>query len=170
MDAAALIARLEVTPAALRALLGPIDPADARWKPPSGAWSILEVVCHLVDEEVEDFRRRLDLTLRDPARPWPQIDPEGAARQRRYNEQDLAERLHRFAAERERSLAWLRALDDPDWDRGHEHPRAGRLRAGDLLVSWVAHDQLHLRQIARRLYELTLRDGGVYSAEYAGGW
>ncbi len=30
---------------------------DARWKPPDGAWSILEVVSHLADEEEFDFAR-----------------------------------------------------------------------------------------------------------------
>jgi hypothetical protein len=36
------------------------------------------------------------------------------------------------------------------------------------MASWAAHDALHLRQIAKRLYELTARDAGRYSAGYAG--
>ena len=41
---------------------------EARWKPSEGRWSALEVVCHLADEEREDFRVRLDLTLHHPDR------------------------------------------------------------------------------------------------------
>lgn len=169
MDAAALIARLEVLPAVLPALVGGLSGADARWKPPSGAWSVLEVVNHLVDEEVEDFRRRLELTLRDPALPWPKNDPEGWATARRYNERELGESLRRFLMEREASLRWLRSLRDPDWTRAYQHP-IGPLAAGDLMTSWAAHDTLHIRQIAKRLYELAGRDGAPYSSAYAGQW
>ena len=62
---------------------------DARWRPADGAWSILEIVAHLADEEVHDFRARVELTLRDPTAPWPPIDPETWAIERRYNDDDL---------------------------------------------------------------------------------
>lgn len=169
MDAGALIARMEGFAAALPAAVAGVTGADSRWKPPSGAWSILEIVNHLADEEVEDFRRRLELTLRDPSLPWPTIDPEGWAVQRRYNERELHESVDRFVRERRASLEWLRSLREPDWGRTYRHPR-GDLSAGDLMASWAAHDALHLRQIAKRLYELTARDAGRYSAGYAGAW
>ena len=66
-----------------------VSPTNARWKPPDGAWSILEVVCHLADEEEFDFRERIRLVLNDPEESWPPIDPEGWAVARRYNEGDL---------------------------------------------------------------------------------
>ena len=40
----------------------------------------------------------------------------------------------------------------------------------DLLTSWAAHDALHLRQIAKRLFQLAERDGGEYNSRYAGEW
>ncbi|MCP4798050.1 MAG: DinB family protein, partial [Phycisphaeraceae bacterium] len=49
-------------------------------------------------------------------------------------------------------------------------PRSGSLRAGDLLAAWCAHDALHLRQLARRLHELTVVRGGGFDAGYAGDW
>jgi hypothetical protein len=157
-------------PAALRAIAAELADADARWRPPDGSWSILEIVRHLGDEEVDDFRTRVRSTLEDPAATWPPIDPEGWARERRYNEDDLAAALDRFETERRRSLEWLRDLSDPDWSRAHEHPKLGSMRAGDVLVAWVAHDALHLRQIAKRLYQLSARDGEAYSPDYAGSW
>jgi hypothetical protein len=157
-------------PGALSALLAGVGDDDARRKPASGAWSIVEIVNHLADEESEDFRTRVRLTLDDPSRPWPGIDPEGAVIERRHNEKALGESLVRFASARAESVAWLRSLRGPDWSRTHRHPIIGDLRAGDVLVSWCAHDALHLRQIARRLYELALRDGEGFSAAYAGQW
>ena len=59
----------------------------ARWRPAPGKWSTLEVVAHLVDEEIEDFRGRLASTLKDPATPWPKIDPLVWVTERRYQEQ-----------------------------------------------------------------------------------
>lgn len=170
MDILRIFDRLSRFPGALDALVSGIDIADARWKPEPDKWSILEIVCHLADEEVEDFRQRLRMTLENPAAEWPKIDPPKAAVDRRYNEQDLEASLSRFARERESSLAWLRGLADPDWETSYRHPKIGRIPAGLLLSSWVAHDQLHLRQIARRLYDLSTRDAAPYPNDYAGEW
>lgn len=170
MNVLAIVNRLEAFGAALPALVSGVGDDDARFRPEASSWSILEVVTHLADEEVEDFRRRVRLTLEDPGSPWPSIDPEGWARERRYNESDLGESAARFVAERKRSVEWLRGLGDVDWRQAHEHPRLGSMRAGDVLASWAAHDALHLRQIARRMFQLTNRDAGDFTTRYAGGW
>jgi hypothetical protein len=170
VNAHALIDRMERFPAVLRALTDGLTPEQARRRPPSGAWSIVEIVCHLVDEEAEDFRARARLTLEDPAAPWPGIDPEGAARTRGYIDRELAQMVQRFENERRESVAWLRSLRAPNWENAYQHPRLGPIRAGDLLTAWAAHDTLHLRQIAKRLHELAAADGEPFSASYAGQW
>lgn len=169
MDPGRLIDSLERFGAALPAVVAGVGPDDARWRPPEGAWSILEIVCHLADEEAEDFGARLRMTLEDPEKPWPAIDPPGWAARRRYNDGDLGVAVARFASLRRSSVRWLRGLDEPDFDRAYNHPR-GIIRAGDLLASWAAHDALHLRQIAKRLYQLARRDAGGFSVGYAGEW
>ena len=45
----------------IRALVVGVTQAEAQVKPTPESWSILEVVCHLGDEEREDFRQRVDL-------------------------------------------------------------------------------------------------------------
>lgn len=148
-----------------------VTPAEARFKPPSGAWSILEVVRHLGDEEVEDFRARLRFILDRAAGAWLPIDPVGWATARRYNEADLAESVARFVRERRGSVAWLRSLPPgTDWSLAYAHPKFGPIRAGDLLGGWAAHDALHLRQIAKRLYELAAVDAPEFKTIYAGEW
>lgn len=169
MQIETLAARMARFPAGLRSMLGGLAEEDARWRPGGGGWSILEVVNHLADEEVEDFRERLSRTLADPSREWPPIDPEGVVASRRYNERDLGDSLARFAVARAESIAWLRGLADPDWKAARRLARGGELTAGDLLAAWAAHDALHLRQIARRLFDLARRDLPGMSAAYAGG-
>jgi hypothetical protein len=131
---------------------------------------VLEILCHLADEEELDFRPRIESTLADPTRAWRPIDPERWVHERRYDEADWDATLARWSRERARSVAWLRDLPEGDWSVRHDHPRLGSLRAGDLLVSWVVHDALHARQIVRRAYERALRDGEGFGAEYAGPW
>ncbi|CAG0992179.1 hypothetical protein PHYC_02359 [Phycisphaerales bacterium] len=170
MDHRAIIKRIEQFGSTLVCVVSGLSDDEVRWKPPSGAWSILEIVCHLVDEEIRDFRLRLFQTLRDPAQPWPLNDPEAWAREGRYNERQLGDMVRAFVKEREESVRLLRALDKVDWNTAYIHPKVGPVRAGELLASWAAHDALHLRQIAKRLFELTGRDAPEYSLAYAGEW
>lgn len=142
---------------------------QARWKPDEQSWSVLEVMSHLVDEEVLDFRRHLDHLLHTPTDPWPRIDPQGWVTAKRYNERQLDATLAAFAAEREASLKWLDSLNDPNWGSATVMPW-GSLCAGDMLASWLAHDLLHLRQLIELRYALTEEDSAPYSVEYAGGW
>ncbi|MEM9411112.1 MAG: DinB family protein [Planctomycetota bacterium] len=151
-------------------LLRNVSDEDARWKPPSQNWSILEILCHLIDEEVDDFRKRIMLTLHDPNQQWPSINPELWAIDRNYNQADLQKSIQRFASERRDSIRWLKSLEEPNWFQTYQHPHIGPIRAGDLLVSWVAHDQLHVRQLAKRRYELINRYAGDFTFEYAGEW
>jgi DinB family protein len=171
---AASIDRLACFPRVLQTLATGMTDADLRWKPGAEHWSVLEVFGHLADEEARDFRPRLERTL--AGRAWEPIDPEGWASAHRYNEASPAEVLAAFATQRERSVAWLAGLvgvvgvGEVDWGCAHEHPVFGPIRAGDLLASWVDHDALHLRQIARRLHDLAVRDAGEFGTGYAGAW
>jgi hypothetical protein len=171
IDAKRLIDKLERFGVAFPTVVAGMEPRDARWKPGDGAWSVVEIARHLLDEEVEDFRRRMRLTIETPEADWPGNDPVGWAKQRDYNSADLGETAKKFAAERAESVRWLRGLGDGfDWSIAHRHPQHGAFAAGDLLASWAAHDALHLRQVAKRMHQLAGRDGGNFSIAYAGEW
>lgn len=175
MNLDAARAQLAANAEAIAALVRPVDGDGARWKPSPEAWSILEVVCHLADEERDDFRMRVGLTLQDPALPWPPIDPGGWVTARDYASRDLGAALADFLAERERSLAWLGGIIDagvesgvdPAWDNAARHPAGFTIRAGDLMASWLAHDLLHVRQIVELRYGAMA--GAVGSESVAGG-
>jgi len=169
-----LIARavvdLEVAVTAVPALVAGLDPADLRARPAPGAWSMLEIVHHLADEEREDFPLRLRLTLADPEQTWPPIDPPGWVETRAYNRQDPDAVLKIFLAARRSSLDWLGRLTEPDWSRAHVHPKLGPMTAGGLLHAWCAHDILHLRQLLQRRWWLREQAAGPGELDYAGNW
>lgn len=171
MDTKAIIRRLRHTAGTLDALTADLDDDHARWRPAPDQWSILEVVCHMADEESRDFRTRLDLTLHSPGESWPPIDPGSWVTEHDYASRVLAQEVERFRDERTRSMAWLESLDAPQWSRKYEHPKIGTLSAADLLASWVGHDLIHIRQITRlhRQYLVAAMAPGA-RVEYAGRW
>lgn len=170
MNQVALFDALTAFPAMLRSSVTGLAVQDANRKPETGAWSITEIVAHLADEERLDFRIRLRLMLEDPSQAWPPIDPEGRAIEQCYNARDYKIELVRFEHERGASLKWLGSLGPIDWSVAHTHPVVGTMQAGDLLASWAAHDMLHLRQIAKRRFELAAAHATEYSTRYAGDW
>jgi hypothetical protein len=150
-------------------LLRDVSVDQAKWKPSPNEWSMLEVINHLYDEEREDFRQRLQLTLASPAQSWPPIDPRGWVIDRSYNERELDTSLNNFLAERENSLTWLGQLSSPNWENINKGPN-GRLAAGDLLASWLAHDFLHIRQLTRLHWQFVGAIAQPYQTMYAGPW
>ncbi len=170
LDLAAVLAALRRNAAAIDQLVADVTDAQARWKPAPDKWSILEVVTHLADEEVEDFRARVRSTLEQPEAEWTPIDPPGWAVQRRYNEGSLPEQLARFTTERATSMAWLGSLKLADWMLAHVHPKWGPFQAGDLLTAWVGHDHIHIRQLNRLHREYLVEVVSGFSAGYAGAW
>ncbi len=168
---AAIIDRLERFIETFPAIVSAFHPDDIAWKPDSESWSVLEIVCHMADEEAEDFPVRVFLTLNDPSLDWPPIDPEGWAISRDYLAQDHQTELSRWITLRKQNIKALRALKNPDWSSTKTHYQFGPMVAIDLLAAWSAHDALHLRQLAKRLHQLASRDAGHDSTtRYAGDW
>jgi hypothetical protein len=169
MEVDRLRSQMTKNSARIRALLQDVSDEQARWKPDLDSWSMLEVLGHLLDEERQDFRVRLDYTLHRPGERWPPIDPGGWVTERLYNQRDLDTSLAEFLSEREASVAWLRGLSVPDWNATHETPW-GPITAGDLFVSWVAHDLLHMRQLVELHWAHTAVHLEPYRPDYAGEW
>ena len=65
MDEAYLRRQLAINRDRVASLARGISEEQARWKPDEESWSILEVVCHLADEEEFDFPARLRIILED---------------------------------------------------------------------------------------------------------
>lgn len=132
-------------------------------------WNLLEVVCHMIDSEIEDFRARARHCLEHPGTQPPSIDPEGWVKARSYASRNYEEQLHIFLSERKASVEWLRNLGEVDWERHYDHSEFGRLTARHFLNTWLAHDLLHIRQISAIKYAY-LDQGSTESLLYAGPW
>jgi hypothetical protein len=83
--------------------------------------------------------------------------------------------LEGFLTEREASIKWLEALKTPEWEVASQWPFGPTgdvtvFKAGDVLLSWVEHDILHLRQMIELLHAWNERQAPPYSLMYAGGW
>ena len=170
MNERRLIERLETGVSKITTLFHEVTPTEVRWRPAPEKWSLMEVIAHLYDEEREDFRARLDLLLHQPGVLGPPIDPQGWVKKRKYSEWDLIETLGRFTTERSKSITWLRGLKSPNWENSLTHETFGTIKAGDILSSWVAHDWLHIRQIAHIQWQLTAELSDPYPIGYAGDW
>lgn len=146
-----------------------ISAEQIHWKPLPEKWSLNEIVCHLHDEEREDFRTRLSLVLVTPEIPFPPIDPAGWVVSRNYASKDYFQTLNTFLDERKKSVEWLNSLDQPQWDNAYIHPKFGPLSGYFLLSNWLAHDYLHIRQVTKIKYDYLAFISGE-KMDYAGKW
>ena len=139
------------------------------WRPLANKWCLLEIVCHLIDEECEDFRARVKHTLEKPLREMPQINPEGWVLERAYKSQNYKEKVLEFLKERDNSITWLKTQIDSEWDNTYSHSKFGEMSAKLFLTNWLAHDYLHLRQIFKYQYDY-LKEQTNIDLQYAGNW
>jgi hypothetical protein len=169
MEISQVLAQLKYSGEAITRLTADVENEAATWKPDSENWSVHEVMYHLAYEEIFDFRfyigqifaQHAAADLEKERQTWSNDDPK--------KEQPLNDLVLLFKKEREKSLAWLNALKEPDWDQEISFSW-GSLKAGDFLVSWLAHDLLHLRQLVELRYAFTAQGFPPFSVEYAGKW
>lgn len=170
MELQPLLVQMRHQARAIEALTAGVSAEQARWKPTATDWSLLEVICHLADEEREDFRTRVRWALGGGVDPWHPIDPQGWVISRAYNQREPGAALADFMQEREASLAWLQSLASPDWGQAYPAPWGGQIHAGDFMAAWIAHDLLHTRQLVELHYRWTVAHTQPYSVQYAGDW
>lgn len=152
-----------------QALLADDDADFYNWKPDPVKWSLLEIVSHLVDEEREDFRARISRVLQTPETAFEPIDPPGWVESRKYASNNFQEKANELVLERQKSIEWLRSLEDAQWLNGYNHEHFGRMTGTMLLSNWLAHDYLHIRQITRYHFEY-LKEKCKVKLDYAGRW
>ncbi|MCB0642854.1 MAG: DinB family protein [Phaeodactylibacter sp.] len=169
MDTQFAIDQLQRNKLVYQELLLGLPPSLYTWKPAEGAWSILEVVCHLCDIEAKDFRMRLQHVLEGKAGAPPPIDPQAWVTERNYAGQDFARKVGQLLEEREYSMDWLFGLERPAWSNYWESEKMGKLDGYFYLANWLAHDYLHFRQINRLKFGYWREQSGL-DLGYAGDW
>lgn len=169
MDYTHIINELDRNRTVFETLLSGLEQEEYLWKPHPDNWSMLEVTCHLLDEEREDFRARLQHVFEQPDQAFPPIDPVGWVGSRQYAQQGFELTLTKWIMEREGSVSWLRSLKNPPWDNAYQHPHFGAMSGNFLLANWLQHDYLHIRQVIRLKYQYLAHTSGQ-DLHYAGSW
>lgn len=150
-------------------LLKGINNEEYLWKSLPEKWCLLEILCHLYDEEREDFRARIQHVFTNSELLLPAIAPADWVTERKYLQQDYSEMLEKFLKERDKSIHWLQSLNNPPWDNTHQHPKLGPMTAKLFFTNWLAHDYLHIRQIIKLKYDRLKALSGE-DLSYAGNW
>lgn len=163
------IEQLEKNLSVFEQILEDIDNDLILWKPKPDKWCLLEIVCHLYDEERLDFRFRTKWVLEKPNELPPQFNPLDWVKDHKYLEQDYNEMVTKFITERKKSIDWLRSLTNPKWDNFYIHPKLGKTDAKHYLDNWLAHDYLHIRQILKLKFDYLMQYTGN-DLRYAGTW
>ena len=169
MDYQEITKELSSNKTIFRQMLSGLQEDMILWRPLPEKWCMLEIICHLYDEEREDFRARTKQVLENPGLQLPQFDPQAWVESRKYMEQDYQAKLNDFLEERTQSVEWLQNLAEPDWNNAYDHPKIGKMTAWMFLSNWLAHDYLHIRQVMKLKFEY-LKIKANEDLTYAGSW
>ena len=164
-----IIEQLQKNKAVFHDILKKENESMVLWKQTPEKWCLLEIVCHLIDEECFDFRFRTKWCLEHPNEMPPPIDPVGWVTKNDYIHQDYDTKFAKFLTERDNSIGWLQSLKNVNWSSAFEHPKLGVMTARHFLANWLAHDYLHIKQITRLKYDYLAHNSGEH-LDYAGIW
>ena len=142
-------------------------PTRWRARPAPDEWAPVEIVCHLRDEEAEDFGARVRVVL-DGRHAVRADRPRGMGGRRDATTRPIpVAALAAFRRHRAGASPILAAPAEALAASG-ESPSGLRLSGLDLLAAWVAHDGLHLRQLAGTLAREWADRWAPLRADYAG--
>jgi hypothetical protein len=164
-----VLEQLQKNKLVFKSLLEGIQPELVTWRPRPDKWCMLEIVCHLYDEEQFDFRFRANWILDQPNTQPPPFNTMDWVIDHKYMEQDYDDIVKKLLNERDTSISWLKELKNPNWDNSYDHPKLGKTTASYYLDNWLAHDYLHIRQIIKQKFDY-FNSQTNENLEYAGIW
>lgn len=136
------VTELGATPRRLAELVTTAGDRGLDYAPPDG-WSLRMIVAHLLDDEMFDFRLRLERMLSED-RPSFDGFPWTAGQQR--GNDAIGELLRDFALQRQASLNMLTGLRNEDLVRTAKLSDGQWTSVSALVDAWVEHDREHLAQ------------------------
>ncbi|MEO8210206.1 MAG: DinB family protein [bacterium] len=117
-----------------------------------GTWNSVEIICHLIHCEKEDWIARMKIILNDKGNK--KFEPFNRTKGfEKSKVETITELVDEFKKLREENLDYLRSqmLTENDLDKTGIHPDFGEVTLKQLLATWVVHDLSHIAQINRVL-------------------
>jgi uncharacterized damage-inducible protein DinB len=109
-----------------------------------GAWTIAQILNHLLDTERRFYSRVR--RMRKEANPQMRVMPDPD-----YTKLTALRAWSRFYELRQRHLKLLRSLKADEWNRAATLTPIGDITIASLIRHMAAHDSMHAAQVARRL-------------------
>ncbi len=125
--------------------------ATLDFHPQADAWSIREILAHLVDDEMYVMRTRLVRMLQEEMPLLIPHDEKKWYATRNTSRDHIGELLSDFATQRAASLGILHMLSKDDWERQGNQPEYGILTVAMWVDHWIEHDTTHIAQISETL-------------------
>ncbi len=139
-----LIDRFEAGTALLVAAIDGLTVDHERARPGPGAWSIAELVAHLVDSDlVLSDRMKRVIAEAEPA--LLAFDENAWIARLNSQAMPVEESVNLFAANRTRMTRILRGLSEADFARTGVHSERGRKTLAELVAGAVSHVDHHLK-------------------------
>jgi uncharacterized damage-inducible protein DinB len=148
-DLKANLDALAAFPSQLRQQVQGLPDTALRFRPAPEAWSIAEIVGHILDVgALWPGRTRQMLATDNPA--LASTDPDWV-RQRDYQNKQVGSLLASLAEQRAEYIEFLRALRPAQLARTGLHPTRGQITVAEGVAALLDHDLGHSRQIAENL-------------------
>lgn len=148
---AQLIATLEQTPQKLKHISATLTDARLDFRPSPDAWSIREILAHLVDDEMFVIRTRTERMVKEESPALAPHDEKKWYSQRNTSRDAINDLLNDFASQRAASLGILKFLRESEWSRTGYQPEYGHFTIQEWVGRWIEHDQTHIKQIEQNI-------------------
>ncbi|MFC4777955.1 DinB family protein [Paenibacillus sp. GCM10023252] len=118
------------------------------WKPSPDAWSVAEVIAHLVDHSIVVSFRIRDI-LAGTTVQLPAFNQDAWVSGQRVNEAKLADLLSFYEASLAYNAQLLDRLTEADWDKSGINFKGDTVTIADIVRTFTSHVDTHLKQIER---------------------
>lgn len=135
---------------ALYGLISEVQPHYWDQHPDPAEWSIMQIVCHLLESEINVQRPRLE-TILQTDNPFL-VSPRAPAGPEAENcAADGYAVVEEFETERQKTIAFLQQIPTEAWNRPARHSVFGNTTFLEMAYFTAQHDRLHVNQLCQTL-------------------
>jgi len=134
---------LEFSPRIVERLVQQIPAGRYDEKTNPERFTLREAIAHLADWE-PILRGRIEKAITEPDSAVQGLDEGVLAIEKNYASWNVKEQLDVFAAERAKTIAYLKTISVADWDKAITHNEKGRQTVADQANQLLGHDLYHI--------------------------